>query len=53
MTFRTFEIDTHEIGGATPTSTHTTEAARNTRSRRHSALMSRRSAGARFRGLGF
>ncbi|MGB0905947.1 MAG: hypothetical protein ACPGVT_00535 [Maricaulaceae bacterium] len=49
MTFRTFDIDTNTAGGATPSST---EAVRNTRSRRHSALMSRRSAGARFRGLG-
>jgi len=53
MTYRTFDIDTHEMGGATPASTHAADAVRNTRSRRHSALMSRRTSGARLRGFGF
>jgi hypothetical protein len=52
MTFRTFDIDTNDFGGATSDHSGADNAARNTRSRRRSAVMSRRSTGARIRGFG-
>jgi len=52
MTFRTFDIDSNELGGATLTFTGAETASRHTRSRRRNALMSHRSVGARIRGFG-
>ena len=53
MTYRTFDIDAGtETGSATPAFA-TSNPARHSRSRRHSALMSRRSSGARIAGFGF
>lgn len=53
MTFRTFDIENAEIGGATPTLSPAPDAARHARSRRYSAVMSHRSVGGRIRGFGF
>jgi len=53
MTYRTFDIDAGiETGSATP-AFETSNPARRSRSRRHSALMSRRTSGARIAGFGF
>jgi len=53
MTYRTFDIDSGiETGSATP-GFDTSNPARRSRSRRHSALMGRRSSGARIAGFGF
>lgn len=53
MTYRTFDIDGGiETGRANP-AFETSNAVRYTRSRRHSALMGRRSSGARIAGFGF
>lgn len=56
MTFRTFDIDSNELGGATSTFTETFSgaetASRHTRSRRRNAVMGHRSVGARIRGFG-
>ena len=53
MTYRTFDIDSGaETGSATP-AFETSNPARHSRSRRHSALMSRRTSGARIAGFGF
>ncbi len=53
MTYRTFDIDSgNETGSATP-AFETSNPVRHTRSRRHSALMGRRSSGARIAGFGF
>jgi len=53
MTYRTFDIDGGaETGSAIPAS-ETSNPARHTRSRRHSAMMNRRIGGARIAGFGF
>ena len=53
MTYRTFDIDGGvETGSAIP-AFESSSPARHTRSRRHSALLSRRSSGARIAGFGF
>lgn len=56
MTFRTFDIDSNELGGATSMFTETftgaETASRHTRSRRRNAVMGHRSVGARIRGFG-
>lgn len=56
MTFRTFDIDSNELGGATSMFTETftgaETASRHTRSRRRSSLLSHRNVGARIRGFG-
>ena len=52
MTFRTFDIDSNDFGGATPDHSGADHAASRTRSRRRNAIMSRRTAGARIRGFG-
>ena len=53
MTYRTFDIDSGvETGSAIP-AFETSSPARHTRSRRYSAMMSRRAGGARIAGFGF
>jgi len=53
MTYRTFDIDgSNETGRAIPAFA-TSSPARHTRSRRHSALIGRRTSGARIAGFGF
>ena len=52
MTFRTFDIDSNDFGGATSDHSGADNAARHIRSRRRSAMMSRRPTGARIRGFG-
>ena len=53
MTYRTFDIDgSNETGSAIP-AFETSSPARRTRSRRYSAMMGRRSSGARIAGFGF
>ena len=53
MTFRTFDIDNNDFGGATPDYSGADNAARHIRSRRRNSVMSRRPVGARIRGFGF
>lgn len=53
MTYRTFDIDSGiETGSATP-AFESSNPARRTRSRRHSAMLGRRVGGARIAGFGF
>jgi hypothetical protein len=53
MTYRTFDIDSDaETGSAIP-AFETSNPARHSRSRRHSALMSRRTGSTRIAGFGF
>jgi len=52
MTFRTFDIDNNDLGSAIPNHSDASGVARNIRSRRHAAMMSRRTSGARIRGFG-
>jgi hypothetical protein len=53
MTFTTFEIDGGSETGCANPAFETSNPARHTRSRRYSALMSRRINGARIAGFGF
>ena len=53
MTFSTFDIDAGTASESGVSVFETSNPARHTRSRRHSALRSRRSCGARIAGFGF
>jgi len=53
MTYRTFDIDAGSLAGSAIPAFETSNPARHTRSRRHSALRSHRTGGARIAGFGF